>query len=111
MRKLLPLVAAAALALTACGGSTGDDSGAIKIGFIESLTGNYAPLGGEAKKTVDLAVEQINEKGGLDGRKIELITLDDKTAPDQGVLHYNDLKRQGVTAISTPVCRWIFQAA
>lgn len=100
MRRLAPLLAATALALAACGGSGGSGSGdSIKIGFIESLTGNYAPLGGEAKKTVDLAVEQINKAGGIGGKKIELTTLDDKTAPDQGVLHYNKLKAEKVTAI------------
>jgi branched-chain amino acid transport system substrate-binding protein len=98
MRKLIPLMTAAALVLTACGGS-GDDGKTIKIGFIESLTGNYAPLGGEAKKTVDLAVQQINDGGGIGGKKIKLITLDDKTLPDQGVLHYNTLKKEKVTAI------------
>ncbi|SEG62020.1 amino acid/amide ABC transporter substrate-binding protein, HAAT family [Thermomonospora echinospora] len=102
MRRFVPFLAAAALALAGCGGSGGSgDSGdgAIKIGFIESLTGNYAPLGGEAKKTVDLAVEQINAAGGIKGRRIELITLDDRTAPDQGVLHFNRLRTEKVTAI------------
>lgn len=99
MRKLIPFLAAAALALSACGSGDSGGGDTIKIGFIESLTGNYAPLGGEAKKTVDLAVEQINTAGGIQGRKIELITLDDKTAPDQGVLHFNKLKSQKVTAI------------
>ncbi|MDG4858656.1 ABC transporter substrate-binding protein [Streptomyces sp. T-3] len=99
MRKLIPWIVAAALVLTACGSGSGDGGDTIKVGFIESLTGNYAPLGGEAKKTVELAVDQINKAGGIDGRKIDLITLDDKTAPDQGVLHFNKLKSQKVTAI------------
>jgi branched-chain amino acid transport system substrate-binding protein len=97
VRRLVPLLAAVALAATACNGSSGDS--AIKIGFIESLTGNYAPLGGEAKKTVDLAVEQINAAGGVAGRKLKLTTLDDRTAPDQGVLHFNKLRSEKVTAI------------
>jgi branched-chain amino acid transport system substrate-binding protein len=100
VRKLVPLLAATVLAAAACGSGGGSGSGStLKIGFIESLTGNYAPLGGEAKKTVELAVEQLNGAGGIDGRKIELITLDDKTAPDQGVLHFNKLKSEKVTAI------------
>ncbi|WP_067461022.1 ABC transporter substrate-binding protein [Actinomadura macra] len=100
MRKILPALTAAALltATAACGGSA-DGGATIKIGFIESLSGNYAPLGGEAKKTVDLAVEQINAQGGIGGKRIELITLDDKTLPDQGVLHYNKLRSRKVTAI------------
>jgi branched-chain amino acid transport system substrate-binding protein len=98
MRKIIPFLTAVALALTACGGSAGGGT-TIKVGFIESLSGNYAPLGGEAKKTAELAVEQINAKGGIGGKKIKLITLDDRTLPDQGVLHYNKLKRQKVTAI------------
>ncbi|MFV2179418.1 ABC transporter substrate-binding protein [Actinomadura sp. LOL_016] len=100
MRKIVPLLAAAVLAAaTACGGAGGGDGSALKIGFIESLTGNYASLGGEAKKTVELAVEQINDAGGIDGETIELITLDDRTSPDQGVLHFNKLRSQDVTAI------------
>jgi branched-chain amino acid transport system substrate-binding protein len=97
VRRLIPLLAAVALTATACNGSSGDS--AIKIGFIESLTGNYAPLGGEAKKTVELAVDQINTAGGVGGRKLKLTTLDDRTAPDQGVLHFNKLRSQKVTAI------------
>ncbi|MFG2001883.1 ABC transporter substrate-binding protein [Spirillospora sp. NPDC048911] len=106
MRRLVPhltplaCTAALVLALPACGsGDDGDGGSAIKIGFIESLSGNYAPLGGEAKKTVDLAVEQINGAGGIKGRKLEVTTLDDRTAPDQGVLHFNKLKSQKVAAV------------
>ncbi len=49
MRKLVPLLAATALAAAACGSSGGSGGGStLKIGFIESLSGNYAPLGGGA---------------------------------------------------------------
>ena len=39
------------------------------VGQIVSLTGNYSPLGSENKKSVELAVEQINSDGGVLGRQ------------------------------------------
>ncbi|MEO3922332.1 ABC transporter substrate-binding protein [Micromonosporaceae bacterium B7E4] len=86
---------------TACGGSddSGGDSGPIKIGQIVSLTGNYSTLGSENKKAVELAVEQLNDKGGLLGRRIEVIVKDDKSQPEQSVLAFNDLKGADVSAI------------
>jgi branched-chain amino acid transport system substrate-binding protein len=102
------LLAALTLTVTttgACGGDSSGDSGdgPIKIGLIVSMTGNYAPLGSEDKKAVDLAVEQYNGKGGLLGRKIEILFRDDKTLPDQAVLAFNDIKSKKVTAVIGPV--------
>ncbi|MET8865780.1 ABC transporter substrate-binding protein [Nonomuraea sp. NPDC004580] len=108
MRRLLPSLACLLLTLTACGGS-GDGGGGgsggqdpIKIGLIVSLTGNYTPLGSEDKKAVELAVEQVNAQGGLLGRKVELVTRDDKTAPDQGIVAYNQIKGE-IDALIGPV--------
>jgi branched-chain amino acid transport system substrate-binding protein len=97
-------VAAIGLAATACDGktSTSGSSGSsqpIKVGVIVSLTGNYAPLGSEDKKSIELAVQQINDKGGLLGRKIELTEKDDKSQPDQSVLAWGELKSAGVSAV------------
>jgi len=100
MRRFLPLLLLL-LPIAACG-DNGDKSGAdgtLKVGLIVSLTGNYAPLGSEDSKSVQLAVQQINSAGGLLGRKIELITKDDKSQPDQSVLAFNDLKGAGVAAV------------
>ncbi|MET8154248.1 ABC transporter substrate-binding protein [Actinoplanes sp. NPDC049668] len=91
----------AALAAAGCGGNSsgGGDSGPVKVGLITSLTGNYAPLGSEDRKAVELAVQQINDSGGLLGRPVELSVRDDKSAPDQSVLAFNQLTDDGVVGV------------
>ena len=108
MRRLLALpalsllaVAGVVLATAACGGTHSGSSGSqpVKVGVIVSLTGNYAPLGSEDRKSIELAVQQLNDKGGLLGRKIELTVKDDRSQPDQSVLAFNELKGAGVAAV------------
>ncbi|MEV6157443.1 ABC transporter substrate-binding protein [Nonomuraea sp. NPDC052129] len=105
MHRFLPSLACLVLATAACGSGGGGGSGAadpIKVGLIVSLTGNYTPLGSEDKKAVELAVEQINNGGGLLNRKVELVARDDKTAPDQGIVAYNQIKGE-IDALIGPV--------
>jgi branched-chain amino acid transport system substrate-binding protein len=105
VRRLASILLTAGLLVAAAG--CGDDDtpggtteqGPIRIGQIVSLTGNYSPLGSENKKSVELAVEQVNAKGGVNGRRIELIVKDDKSQPDQSVLAFNDLKGADVAAV------------
>lgn len=104
-RVALPVTLSLALVLTAAGcgedsaGGDGSEQGPIKIGQIASLTGNYQPLGSEDKKAVELAVKQINEKGGVLGRQVELIVKDDKSQPDQSVLAWGQLTDSDVAAV------------
>jgi branched-chain amino acid transport system substrate-binding protein len=72
---------------------------AIQLGLIASLTGKFSALGSEDKKAVELAIDQVNAKGGLLGKKITLLTRDDQTLPDQSVLAYNELKAANVVAV------------
>lgn len=107
MRRLVPLLATLTFAVTTTGcgnapSSAKDPTGPIRVGQIVSLTGNYSPLGSENKKSVELAVEQINNKGGVLGRKIELVVKDDKSQPDQSVLAFNELKRDVAAVIGSP---------
>lgn len=50
----------------------------IKIGFLGPLTGDAAVYGLPLKNMVDLAVEEINSEGGVNGRKLEIIYEDGK---------------------------------
>jgi branched-chain amino acid transport system substrate-binding protein len=50
----------------------------IKIGFIAPLTGDVSSIGQSTKKSVELAVAEINSMGGVDGRELKVIYEDGK---------------------------------
>jgi branched-chain amino acid transport system substrate-binding protein len=54
----------------------------IKIGFSMALTGPLAPNGKQALLGAQIWAEEINAKGGLLGRKVELVNYDDQSKPD-----------------------------
>ena len=54
----------------------------IKIGFSMALTGPLAPNGKQALLGAQIWLEEINAKGGLLGRKVELVDYDDQSKPD-----------------------------
>ncbi len=83
----------------AASAATPETGDTIQVGLIASLTGKFSALGSEDKKAVELAIEQANAKGGVLGKKIALLTRDDRTLPDQSVLAYNELKAANVVAI------------
>lgn len=58
---------------------------AVRIGFHAPLTGFAASDGKSALNGAELAVEQINARGGVNGRKLELVVYDDQARPDQAV--------------------------
>ena len=75
-----------ALVLSAWVGPTmAAEKGPIKIGILGPSTGALAFNAGEMKKGMELALDEVNSKGGLFGRKIELIYGDTEAKPDKGV--------------------------
>lgn len=67
----------------------------IRIGFHAPLTGFAASDGKSAQLGAELAVEQINAAGGVLGRKLALVVLDDQARPDQAVPLANKLIGEG----------------
>ena len=57
----------------------------IKIGVAGPFTGGSAPMGVSMRDGVKLAVAEINAKGGVLGRQIQLIERDDEAKPERGV--------------------------
>jgi len=58
-------------------GGGGDTSGPILVGHFASMTGSEATFGQSTDNGVRLAIAERNARGGVHGRKIEVITLDD----------------------------------
>jgi branched-chain amino acid transport system substrate-binding protein len=56
----------------------------IKVGVLLPLTGSQAKFGEIEKRSYDMAAEEINAKGGVNGKKIELLFEDDTGKPDVG---------------------------
>jgi len=83
MNKRFPataLAAALALSLAACGSASSStsnsgsgDSATIKIALIPPTTGALAQFGTDAVKGWQIAVDEVNAKGGIDGHKVELL--------------------------------------
>lgn len=63
----------------------------IKIGSVLSLTGDLAEYGNRCKEGIDLAVEEINANGGINGQPLQVIYEDDKGNPPEGVTAFNKL--------------------
>ena len=76
MRKLMTVLSLILVLLVSACGKSGSSEDTIKIGALFPLTGDLALLGEESFRGVELAVEEFNAKGGLDGRKIDLIKGD-----------------------------------
>ena len=63
----------------------------IAIGAILPLTGDGAFYGESIQRALDLATEEINKSGGINGRKINIIYEDSKASPMEGVNAFNKL--------------------
>jgi len=93
MRRLalvaLPLALSAGMAPAAAEPGVTADS--LKIGILGSLTGPFAIFGSGNLAGATLAFEQANAAGGIHGRKLEWLSLDDESSPPKGIAAYKRL--------------------
>ena len=74
-------------------------SDVIKIGVAGPMTGDQSKMGMDFKNGVSLAVEEWNSKGGLLGKKINLVIGDDQHDPKQAVSVANKMVNEGVVGV------------
>ena len=78
------LAVLAALALAGCGGASSGKT--IKIALQAPITGDYAYEGQMAKQSVEVAAELINKAGGVLGKQVEIVVVDDGSNPKDSAL-------------------------
>ncbi len=71
----------------------------VRIGVVGPMTGDQSKMGLDVKNGVELAVKEWNQKGGVLGKKIELLAEDDQHDPKQAVSVANKLVNAGVAGI------------
>jgi len=96
--RILPRVAAsvAVCALLVTAGSAAD---VVKIGVQAPITGKYANEGQSIDNGVRLIVEQINAKGGLLGKQLEVVSCDDEGKAQKAAICARKLVNEGVLAV------------
>ena len=70
------MVVLVAFGMSACSEKSASSEDTIKIGAVIDSSGGSAPLGKGEEETLKMLVEQVNEEGGIGGKKIKLISID-----------------------------------
>ncbi len=94
------------LAVMACVGSeAGGEGNPFRIGVMESLTGPGETYGTVANQSKQMAADEINSAGGINGRRLELIVEDSKCSGQDAITAYRKLTGvDGVKIILGPSC-------
>jgi branched-chain amino acid transport system substrate-binding protein len=92
MRKLM---LAAAFALPMFGGSAMAQE-TVKIGYIDPLSGGGASVGEVGLKTFQFLADELNAKGGIQGKKVEIVPFDNKTNPQESLIQAQKAIDSGV---------------
>lgn len=108
MKKIIAFAVVALLAVSMCfaGGDNESSAGdaVVKIGFIGPLTGDYANYGTLCRQAVEMAIDEINAKGGINGASIKLFAEDSEGDPQKALAAMEKLSSSDkVCAIIGPV--------
>jgi branched-chain amino acid transport system substrate-binding protein len=110
IRKTIRVLFGAALLTAVCSGSL-FAADTIKLGIAGAHSGDLASYGLPTVKAAELVVKEINAKGGVLGRQVELLTEDDVCKPEVAANTGTKLVSKGVHAIIGHICSGATKAA
>ena len=96
-RKAVPPILLLALSLFVL--ATAQTEEPIKIALVGPMSGDLARMGRYMREGAELAISEWNEKGGVFGRKAELLVGDDQADPKQAVLVAKRMVSEGVFGV------------
>ena len=101
MKKLISLLAALLVlgGLTACSAASEEKADTILIGVNLELTGDVSVYGVPERNAFEQAVSEVNAKGGIDGKLVELVIYDNAYDQAKAVQNTEKLIEDGVVAI------------
>jgi ABC-type branched-subunit amino acid transport system substrate-binding protein len=106
------LIAGLAVILTGCGGDSdsgsaekrGQPQGPINIGVLLPLSGDNANIGADLLNATHLASDEINAAGGVLGRRVEIVPVDDGCDPQTGTAAAQRLLDSGIVGVAGGYC-------
>lgn len=101
MKKLMCVLLAAVLAfsMAGCGAGASFGSDTVNVGMIGPLTGDNAIYGTAVRNGAELAVSEINAAGGVNGKQIAFVPMDDKGDAIEATNAYNKLSADGMQVL------------
>lgn len=98
-------IAAVSVALVLfASGCAKKEAGTIKIGVAGAHTGDLASYGLPTVNAATLVIDEVNAKGGINGRKVELVIVDDQCKPELATNAASKLVSDGVVAVIGHIC-------
>jgi branched-chain amino acid transport system substrate-binding protein len=113
MKKVFLLLTAMLVILSVLVGcsQSADNSDTIKLGVNYELSGDVATYGRSSVEGIELAIEEINEAGGINGKEIEIIKYDNKSEESEATTLTTRLMTQDkVLAVMGPATSGAFKA-
>lgn len=111
MKRLLSILLIVVMTTILISGCSGSDANVIKIGVNYELSGDVATYGQSSVEGIELAIEEINKAGGINGKEVKLVKVDNKSQPSEATTIATRLMTQDkVLAVLGPATSGAFKS-